>query len=58
MAVKSPVDQIYAPVLTNVGARMKSGTRPDVLIGLSVNYGSIRDPGANLRLYDFFKEQN
>ena len=31
---------------------------PDVMIVLSVNYGSVRDPAGNLRLYDLLKEQN
>ena len=28
------------------------------MIGLSVNYGSVRGPAGNLRLYDLLKEQN
>ena len=57
MADKGPVDRKCAPVPTNAGAKDEIWDAPDVMIGLSDNYGSVRDHAANLRLYDLLKSR-
>ena len=59
-AVKILVDWEYAPEAAAAVARAKSSwDAPNVMITrVYIDDGPVGDPGANLRLYDFLKEQN
>ena len=55
-AVKVLVDQKYAPVPANAMVRAKSGIIQCYDLAY-IDDGPVGDPDANLRLYDFLKEQ-
>ena len=60
--VKVLVDWEYAPVPATAVARAKFGTRPINIMSYAmaradINDGPVGDPGTNLRLLDFLKEQ-
>ena len=58
-AVKVLVDWKYTPLPARAMERAKSGVWPTPMIGLGfIEDGPVGDPDANVRLYDFLKEQN